>query len=222
MALIQAGSGMLTAPFDFLPMPSYPSASSPQNRFREGEELIAKCYRIIMATNEEVSRITCLNPVPQIRNLTAAEKHIVVTMKFVARPCCISKDANQSVIWNVIHRDRLQILLKAQKAARTISLRQRLVPQSLQPMDGKSSFLSSYSDKLHIRFNLLPLLNRSLSEGESPGVPNGKGGHDRLCPRGPLALGRAPRGQEPAAVVEWICHATSSVFSRAIVCGGNA
>lgn len=43
-----------------------------------------------------------------------------------------------------------------------------------------------------------------------------------LSPRGPFTLGNAKRTVKPAAIVDWIRHITSPVFSGAIVCGGNA
>jgi hypothetical protein len=41
-----------------------------------------------------------------------------------------------------------------------------------------------------------------------------------LCPRCPLALRHAEALDEPAAVIDWIRHATSPVLNGAIVCGG--
>lgn len=221
VGLILAGTWMVSAPSEIAPLSLCPSASDPQDRFREREAFIPKRNRIIKASIEQICCGTRLHPVVKTWNIIGAEEEIIVTMELVACPCGIAKNANQSVIWNVIYRDRFQVLPEAKEAARPVSLRQRFEPQHFQPMGCKSSFLSSNRDKLHVGFNPLPLLNRPLSEGEPPGVPDSKGRHDGLCPRSPLALCRANRGQQPAAVVNWIGHATSPVFNREIVCGGE-
>ncbi|HDS1101063.1 MULTISPECIES: hypothetical protein [Stenotrophomonas] len=169
--LILAGTGMDSAPP--VPLPSRPTARDPQDRLREREALIAKCYRIIKASIEQIGRVTCFNPVSETWNLIGAEKMIIVTMELVACPCCVTKDAYQSVIGNVIYRDRFEVLPKAEKAAGPVSLRHCLVSQHFQPMGCKCSFLSGNRDKLHVRLDLLPLFDSSLSKGEPPGVPDG-------------------------------------------------
>lgn len=103
--------------------------------------------------------------------------------------------------------------------------------RTIEPCFGEKCFISnsllfsmllSFLQQLSIRFLLLnscTILDYMLPHEGDRECPHSEAS---LCPSCPFALRYAEGAVKPAAVVDWICHATVPVNSRAIVCGGMA
>lgn len=163
-----------------------------------------------------------LEKVQVIHWLVTVQQHVAVHVEPTACSAGVSNDAYQSRVRYVVKRDRHQVVPQLSETVGITGYRNSRFECALHKPQGELRLLRSECNHPDVGLDPVSLGRTSLVKCQASRVPDGKCGHDRLRPRGPLALSRAHRRKQPAAIVNWIGHATSPVFVGGIVCGGGA
>lgn len=218
--MILAGTGMARAAL----APSAREAAPDPRADSEAErqEFITDALSVGPALGESIGRPCSLHQIACIGWRSSLHLVVVVQFQQPAAICCASNDSNKPSIWDVMKTDLLERPLQSFEVESRTNKGHLLDFRERERIDSHLSGEVCLHQNTDVGLDFLPLLQQLLIEGETPGVPDRQGGQNRLCPCGPFALTSAYRRRQPDAVIDWIGHVTSPLFSRAIVCGGNS
>jgi len=204
-------------PLKPVPLTSSRATTPTPGGFWDGQVLVAQRNRVFITALKQILRAAGLHTVAEVRHAWRSKVNLVVAVELVARPCCVAQDADQTVIWQVVDGNRLDIGFQLAEASGAIARGLSSMTERLERMGRQRGLGSRYADQLDVGINLFALIYLLLPVGESARVPDRQSGKDRLGPSSPLALREAKRGYEPAAICGGIRHNTSPVSMAPIV-----
>jgi len=122
-------------------------------------------------------------------NCNAAVKQFVaVLMKIFARLRCIPKNANESVVWNLVKWGGFKIFLEFKEAVRTAVDRRSALQGIGEKFFGMLGLLHRNSYDLDVGIDPLPLCRSGLVRSQSAGIQNCKARQNGLRPRGCISI----------------------------------
>lgn len=207
-------------PLKSVPLTSRRATTPTPGGFWDGQVLVAQRNRVLITAFKQILRAACLHTIAEVRHAWCSKVNLVVAVELVARPCCVAQDADQTVIWEVVDGDRLDIGFQLAEASGAIARGLSSMTERLERMGRQRGLVRRYADQLDVGINLLSLIYLLLPVGESARVPDRQSGKDRLGPCCPHFLAETPPRYEPTAVVDRIRHVTALVVGGEIVGGG--